>query len=239
MADKNSFLLYKDSYAEIQLLSIEQRGLLITAIFEYVITGKALETSDTALMIVFSTLKRFIDRDAEKYEEKCNKNRDNGKQGGRPPKKQKDSDKSERFSAKPKKADNDNDNVNENENDNDIDNTLSPNGDVSFSTDYQSIVDIFNSTCLSLPKVQKLTDKRRKKLKALLKTYGTEDITTVFTKAESSDFLKGNVNSFQASFDWLIEVSNFVKVHEGNYDNRKAQQDADKYFDHSLDDLFH
>ena len=31
--------------------------------------------------------------------------------------------------------------------------------------DYQSVIDCFNSTCVSLPKVQKLTDKRRKTIR--------------------------------------------------------------------------
>ena len=45
----------------------------------------------------------------------------------------------------------------------------------------------------------------------------------MFTKAESSDFLKGsNSKDWRASFDWLMKDSNFAKVLEGNYDNKPS-----------------
>ena len=125
MVDKNTFLLYKDSYEEVMLLSIEQRGKLLTALYEYAITTQEPDFDDIALKIVFSTIKRGIDRDSEKYEERCKRNKELGKLGGRP-KKLSDSYKSERLSEKPneterfstkaKKADTDNDTDNDSEN---------------------------------------------------------------------------------------------------------------------------
>lgn len=60
----------------------------------------------------------------------------------------------------------------------------------------------------------------------------------MFEKASKSDFLNGvNQRSWKANFDWLINESNFLKVLEGNYDNREILDDssasdgfyADKY----------
>ena len=86
---------------------------------------------------------------------------------------------------------------------------------------YQEIVDEYNVICVSLPKVYKLSDKRKKTVKALLKTYTRDDVTTVFEKAETSDFLSGrNQKWTSCGFDWLINPTNFLKVLEGNYDNK-------------------
>lgn len=237
MAEKTSFLIYKDIFDEVQLLTIEQRGLLFTALFEYAISRNELQTNDLALKIIFSTMRKAIDRDTKNYERKCQVNRDNRNKGSTNVDDRQQSSTTATDKDMDKDMENDMENVPDNESE--PDNDFSPNGGASTSTDYQSVVDLFNSICVSLPKVQKLTEKRKMKLKTLMKTYSRDDIATVFRKTESSDFLTGKVKEFKATFDWLIEVSNFVKVHEGNYDNRKAQQDADKYFDHSLDDLFH
>jgi len=93
--------------------------------------------------------------------------------------------------------------------------------------DIQSIVDEYNLICVSLPKVYKVSDKRRKAIKSLLKTYTRDDITTVFEKAESSDFLSGRDNKWTScGFDWLTNSSNFLKVIEGNYDNKGSSGNA-------------
>ena len=87
----------------------------------------------------------------------------------------------------------------------------------------QEIVDAYNETCVSLPRVRSLTDKRKRSLKSLLKTYSKEELKEVFKKAEDSDFLSGRTDKWSgATFDWLIKEENIVKVLEGNYDNRMS-----------------
>jgi predicted phage replisome organizer len=87
--------------------------------------------------------------------------------------------------------------------------------------DYQKIVNMYNDICISFSKVSKLSEARKKSIKARMNTYDYEDFKTLFTKAEASDFLKGkNSRDWQASFDWLIKDTNMVKVLDGNYDNK-------------------
>ena len=89
--------------------------------------------------------------------------------------------------------------------------------------DYQLIVELFNDTCVSFPRLITLSDKRKKAIKARLKTYSVDDFKRLFEKAEASNFLKGaNERNWSANFDWLIKDSNMAKVLEGNYDNKKA-----------------
>lgn len=88
---------------------------------------------------------------------------------------------------------------------------------------YQKIVDEYNSICVSLSKVKKITNARKKSINARLKIYSQEEIIEVFKKAEASNFLKGanNIN-FKADFDWLMADKNMAKVLEGKYDNKKS-----------------
>ena len=94
------------SYLEImEPLNDAEKGRLFTACLQYSMTGEAPQLSGNE-RFVFPAFKSQIDRDNQKYSDRCRKNAENGKAGGRP-KKQTDSpetEKSERFSEEPKKA---------------------------------------------------------------------------------------------------------------------------------------
>ena len=96
---KGSFVLYAEYLENIELLSMEQRGVLITALMKYV-SGLDIPDMDEATTIAFSFIRSKIDKDQKKYEEVCSKRAEAGKMGGRPKK-------TEGFSEKqnkPKKA---------------------------------------------------------------------------------------------------------------------------------------
>lgn len=91
--------------------------------------------------------------------------------------------------------------------------------------DYQEIVNLYNDTCVSFPKVLALSESRKKAIKARLKSYSLEDFKKLFEMAEGSRFLKGgNDRNWSANFDWLIKDSNMAKVLEGNYENRTGSK---------------
>lgn len=93
------------------------------------------------------------------------------------------------------------------------------------SINYQLIADMYNNTCVSFPRLQTLSEARKKAIKARLKTYSIDDFRTLFEKAEASSFLKGNNNrNWSATFDWLIKDSNMAKVLDGNYDNKDTKE---------------
>lgn len=88
--------------------------------------------------------------------------------------------------------------------------------------DYQQIADMYNNTCVSFPRLTKLSDKRKKAIKARLRTYTLEDFQKLFEMAEGSSFLKGQNNrNWSATFDWLIADGNMAKVLDGNYADKK------------------
>lgn len=109
--------------------------------------------------------------------------------------------------------------------------------------DYQQIADLYNDTCVSFPRLTKLSDKRKKAIRARLRTYSLDDFKKLFKMAEASSFLKGqNGRNWLATFDWLIADGNMAKVLDGNYNDHKQvarntgyQAGADLT---DLDDLF-
>ena len=94
--------------------------------------------------------------------------------------------------------------------------------------DYQQIADMYNNTCVSFPRLTKLSEKRKKAIKARLKMYTIEDFKKLFEMAESSSFLKGqNSRNWSANFDWLTTDTNMAKVLDGNYVDKEKQEGSD------------
>ncbi len=87
--------------------------------------------------------------------------------------------------------------------------------------DYQMIIKAYNDTCVSLPAVNKLSESRKKAIKARINSgYTIEDLKKCFEKAEKSSFLKGKNNrNWHADFDWLLKDANIAKVLDGKYDD--------------------
>lgn len=90
------------------------------------------------------------------------------------------------------------------------------------------IVELYNQICLSLPKAKILTETRKKKIKARLKTYSIEDFETAFKKMEASSFLRGeNDRGWTANLNWLIDRDdNMAKVLEDYYKDKEIKSKA-------------
>jgi len=134
MASKNDTTIFYQEQVNIckKHFTPEQFGRLMLALFEVEDGNDPEVDEDIAIAFEFMSLQKRIDR--QKYEEKCRKNRENGKKGGAP--------KGNRNASKqPKQANgfqnnpNDNDNENENMNDNKNDNN---NGDDNTHDDFLS-----------------------------------------------------------------------------------------------------
>ena len=86
-AEKNSFIIHYDLEEQTSLLSDEQLGKLLRAVFGYEIRGEYPDfNGDQMLLMCFQFVKTTLDINREKYIERCEKNAENGKKGGRPPK---------------------------------------------------------------------------------------------------------------------------------------------------------
>ena len=93
------------------------------------------------------------------------------------------------------------------------------------NADYQQIADMYNEICISFPRITKLSDSRKKAIKARLNQYAIEDFRKLFQMAEESSFLKGqNSRDWIPNFDWLVKDANMAKVLDGNYTDRRTAQ---------------
>lgn len=100
-------------------------------------------------------------------------------------------------------------------------------------TNYQQIADMYNDTCVSFPRLTKLSEKRKKAINARLRTYTVDDFKKLFEMAESSNFLKGQNNrNWSATFDWLISDGNMAKVLDGNYANSPKREGYNRQQEH-------
>lgn len=105
---------------------------------------------------------------------------------------------------------------------NNIDNKQTNNISISKDIDIEWFMQKYHEICVSFPKVKSLTDKRKKAIKKILKSYSKDDILDVFEKAESSDFLKGNNDrGWKANIDFMLREDKFVNILEGQYGGRK------------------
>lgn len=95
---------------------------------------------------------------------------------------------------------------------------------------YPAVIDLYNAICISFPKLTKLSDKRKKTIRARFNQgYTIEDFKRLFEMAESSSFLKGgNGRNWSANFDWLITDANMAKVLDGNYLDRRKDAEEEK-----------
>ncbi len=99
--------------------------------------------------------------------------------------------------------------------------TLSP-AALSTAAPYDQIISLYHIFCPALPKLQKLTDKRKKTIRARWRADpDLEKFKLLFNKAQASDFLTGRDGKWTScNFDWLMLEHNMLKVLEGNYDTR-------------------
>lgn len=105
--------------------------------------------------------------------------------------------------------------------------------------EFQHFADTFNSKVkgTSIPQIRDLSDTRIRAIKNRAKEYGgIEALEAILDKVVASDFLTGRKNDFCASFDWIFKKANFIKILEGNYDNKPTatprttiNRQADRY----------
>lgn len=115
---KDSFILYLEQKQIFEMLTDEEAGQLIKAIFEYEDTGQTV-TLDRSLQIAFLPIKNVLDRNKEKYEKVVERNRKNIEKRWN----KEDTKNTTGKNGMPKNTKNtDNDNEHDNDNDNEHDN---------------------------------------------------------------------------------------------------------------------
>ena len=161
------------------------------------------------------------DAEIEEYHKQAERNRANGKRGGRPKSVTKQQDENPvGFQSEP--APNPVVTLTTNQE------PLTINQDLSSKDDCASgdalkpdhVAEKWNEIAGSIgrPKIRGLTPERRQLVRGRIAQYQIEDFVTVFGKVTESPFLRGERSWQGATFDWVMKKTNFQKILEGNYD---------------------
>lgn len=187
--NKKSFILYTDLISVVEKLVLKDRenktnfaGELFLHILKYVNDQEPIAI-DFIVEMAFEPIKLSLKRDLKKYSNYIEKQRENGKKGGRP-KKPTQSEKTQPFLLKPKKADS------VSVSDSVINNTYaSPTakGNINFD---KLLIFINQTTCKSF---RVINDNTKAKYKARLKDgYTPEDIKNAIINACNDPYHKDN-----------------------------------------------
>ena len=102
------------------------------------------------------------------------------------------------------------------------------------SVPIQKIIEAWNDRTKT-SKVSTISESRKKAIRARWIEHGKDGIWKVFLKTFESDFLNGkNESNWMASFDWVMNPTNFVKILDGNYDNREKPKTNGKRYNEIL-----
>lgn len=99
--------------------------------------------------------------------------------------------------------------------------------------DFDRFMDYFNSELEKnksvIPHLQSMTPQRKNHIRARCREYGKKKLAEAVQKAAASGYLNGNNNrGWVATFAWFIRPNNFLKVLEGNYDNKTIEHEVSK-----------
>ena len=221
------YVIYPDQWKALKGLSLARLGRVFKAVYE---TLNGVEGAEKELKgsvrIAYDFLRVQFDMDVEKYDQLCERNRIKAKKRWEKHKNAKNATACLAMH-----------NENENENENDTNSSVvsekkegsiaakeisgkSANFDTAAAWQ-QNFIKTFNELIAgsNIPPVRRLSAKRMDKLRVIWREFSTKDLAEVVRKAAASDFLngRGTKHYFQATFDWLIEPENFLKVLEGTY----------------------
>ena len=212
-----SFNAYHSYLTAIEPLNDAERGRLFTALLTYSSTGEVPDLRGNE-RFVFPQMKWQIDRDKGSYNDFCARQSENGKKGGRP--------KKPSVNSETQKTQGEGEGEGEGKEyiKKDISNEISQKD----RFPYKEITDLYNQICTELPACVKLSESRKKAIRARLSSgYTVDDFKTLFQKTKDSSFLTGGNNrNWIAGFDWLIKDGNMAKVLEGTFDDRSQEQKA-------------
>lgn len=247
---KQSMIFYASWKEAIKGLPDGVRLEVYEAAVDFAMTGNVPELSAMAAM-VFPFIRQDIERDTANYQRLCEKNRENIRK--RWNKEQKGFDTTEYDRIPPYTTEYQkyqpipNDDIS-----NDIslsskeknslqsserksaeaDPTAVGKEEKADTPDFKKLADFFNDELRRkgsiIPTIRSIDGQRRSSTMARIREHGKPAFAEAVKKAAESDFLNGkNDRGWVADFDWMIKPNNFIKVLEGNYDNR--QQNNQRY----------
>lgn len=237
MSKRVGFMVYRDWREVLRDFDDKLYRELMEAIFDLGLDNK--ETAQSPLVkVAMKLIKPQILRDWGKYEERCNRNKMNGLQGGRPktqtnPKNPvgfSETQKTQSVISVSQKPSGGEIIKNKKEEIKDeiekyieeSEDSLSAGTDSEEKIDYSSILDFYNKCADScnITKCVKLTDKRKVAIRARVKEYGLDKVYKAIQRCSASSFCNGhNDRNWRADFDFVFNANKMARILEGKYDD--------------------
>lgn len=201
--NKKSFVIYCDIGDQLELLTDEQVGVLFRSVVKYASNEEELSSNDGMVKLLFSVIKKQINRDTEKYKTVCERRREAGSKGG----KQKVANAKQNL-ANVADNDNDSDNVNDNvSTEVDIkENTIvSKKDELSLSSPSEEFIKFNQWLDKHCPFVLKVkTQMTEPEYQKLLAKYTKKEISDVLESLNNwKDFPKKRTNVYRSTLDEL------------------------------------
>jgi len=219
---KKSFILYNDQVELINELTDIQAGQLLRVLYQYSNSASNDTIQDPSVKMAFIAIKSQLDRDAQKYSEVCEKNKENiSKRWNK-----KDTTVYDRIPPDTKHTDTDNDTgtVNDTDNEKEQKKTLSsckPNG----ACPHQDIIELYHTILPELPQVRTWPESNQKILRTRWKEEPERQVLTwwdaYFRYIHESAFLTGRETDFTADLEWVVRPKNMTKILNGRYHKQK------------------
>lgn len=192
--NRESFVLYTKFTKFTDKMTDAQAGVLLKAIFAYT-SGREMPEMDDRVDTAFDAIQIDLDRDHARYQQKLERNRANGRKGGRPKKQVQPASTTEEADQIPYQE---------------------------ILDKYNEIIDgqpgLAKATRLSKHRKEKIHAR-------LADGYTVDDLYTVFQKARDSNWMSGRTGRTGTRFDmdWILSPQNFLKIMEGRYDNNASR----------------
>jgi hypothetical protein len=79
------------------------------------------------------------------------------------------------------------------------------------------------AAALDFPAIEEIEagSTRERHALARLRKMPPNGVQALMARIRGSPYLRGEVNGFRVSFDWIVNASNYTKIMEGNYEDRK------------------
>lgn len=204
-------------------LTDEEYGKLIRAVSKYAQTGEKSTFSDRMVKSNFKTMIKATDRFSSKYEEKCEKNRENGKKGGRP--KAEKTEKANGFFKNPPERERDPEPERGRGREREPDaSAASPRTSLTTTTS-EEIVSSWNDVpCTNDISSALFPDQRRDRTEmAMAICGGLEQFLQLVAGLEAQAYFKDR----DVDYDWFVDPKNFQNILEGKYkEPRKKKKEG-------------
>lgn len=119
--------------------------------------------------------------------------------------------------------------INDNDNDNENERIVNESSTNRQNNKYEAIITAWNNlVSVGINPVRSVNtgSKRDHYLRARIREYGEDAIIEAIENVKTSDFLQGkNSRGWMITFDWFVLPTNFQKVLEGNYNQRKPMSE--------------